>query len=157
MTLHDTEPGERTTMSPEDISKSCSIYSPNKHKAQLLEVTVKLNKKLKTAKNTAKNLNTLDTFGNVAPKRPLNRMQITSYVKDSQDQARVEQQERSLSRQKQRFSAPNELNAPLRVAPDYQFLTRCKPVAASAPAPAPVPAQGRMLTIYDPNKSQESK
>ena len=79
-------------------------------------------------------------------------MQITGYVKDSQDQARVEQQERSLSRQKQRFSAPNELIAPMRVAPDYQSLTRRIPVAASAPAPA----QGRILTLYDPSNKEKA-
>ena len=69
----------------------------------------------------------------------------------------MDQKERSLSRQKQRFSAPNELNAPMRVAPDYQYLTRCIPVAASAPAPAPAPAQGCILTLYDPNNKEESK
>jgi len=76
-------------------------------------------------------------------------------VKDSQDQARVEQQIRSLSAQKQRFNAPNELNAPARVAPDQPLGARR--VAVAAPAPAPAPAQGRTFTVYDPNKKQGSK
>ena len=148
-TVHDAEPGERR--SPEDIRKSRSVYSPSKQKSMLLEDTVKLDKKLKTMKNVAKNLSTSDSFKQPAPARRSNRLQITSYVKDSQQQARAEQQERSLSRQKQQFNAPNELNRPLRLAPDYQYLTSRIPVAAAAPAPAPP----RTLTLYDPNNQQQ--